>query len=66
MVDMMIREVRANNPAFTHIFVNDKNVGTRNHIVAVLYEDLGTREEIEHVREMYVGGGYIVTTKLSR
>ncbi len=62
---MNIREVNASNPAYVHILVNGKNVGTRNHIVAVVYEDLGTAEEILHVKETYSGGGYIVAMKRS-
>lgn len=60
---MIIREVKSSNPAFTHIIVNDKNVGTRNHVIAVIYENLGTPEEILHVKETYAGGGYIVAVK---
>jgi hypothetical protein len=62
---MVINEVRASNPSFTHIIVNGKNVGTRNHVIAVIYEDLGTPEEILHVKETYAGGGYIVAVKNS-
>ena len=60
---MIIREVRASNPSFTHILVNDKNVGTRNHVIAVIYEDLGTPEEILYVKQTYSRGGYIVAAK---
>ena len=63
---MIIREVVASNPAFTHILVNDKNVGTRNHIIAIIYEDLGTPEEILYVKQTYAGGGYIVAAKLAQ
>lgn len=66
MVDMIIHEVSASNPAFTHILINNKNIGTRNHIVAVLYENLGTPEEIIYVKETYAGSGYLVTVKCSR
>lgn len=62
---MIIKEVKASNSSFTHIIINDKNVGTRNHIIAVIYEDLGTEEEILHVKETYSGGGYIVAVKTS-
>lgn len=62
---MNIREVNASNPAYVHILVNGKNVGTRNHVIAVVYEDLGTAEEILHVKETYSGGGYIVAMKRS-
>jgi hypothetical protein len=62
---MNIREINASNPAFVHILVNGKNVGTRNHVIAVVYEDLGTAEEILHVKETYSGGGYIVAMKRS-
>lgn len=60
---MIIREVSASNPSFTHILVNGKNVGTRNHVIAVIYEDLGTPEEIMYVKETYAGGGYIIAVK---
>ena len=60
---MIIEERSASNPVFTHIFVNGKNVGTRNHVIAVIYEDLGTPEEILHVKQTYAGGGYIVAAK---
>lgn len=63
---MIIREVKASNPAFSHIIINDKNVGTRNHMIAVIYENLGTPEEILHVKETYAGGGYIVAVKQSQ
>lgn len=62
---MNIHEINASNPAFVHILVNGKNVGTRNHVIAVVYEDLGTPEEIQHVKEVYSGGGYIVAMKRS-
>lgn len=60
---MIIREVSASNSSFTHILINGKNVGTRNHVIAVIYENLGTPEEILHVKETYAGGGYIVAVK---
>jgi len=60
---MIISEQRASNPSFTHIFINGKNVGTRNHVIAVIYEDLGTPEEILYVKKTYSGGGYIVAAK---
>jgi hypothetical protein len=62
---MIISEVNASNPTFTHILVNGKNVGTRNHVIAVIYEDLGTPEEILYVKQTYAGGGYIVAMKQS-
>ena len=64
-MDMNIREISASNPAFVHILVNEKNVGTRNHAIAVVYEDLATPEEILHVKELYSSGGYIVAMKRS-
>ena len=60
---MIINEQVASNPTFTHILVNGKNVGTRNHVIAVIYEDLGTPEEIMYVKQTYSGGGYIVAVK---
>ena len=63
VLSMIIRELRASNPSFTHIIINDKNVGTRNHVIAVIYENLGTPEEILHVKETYAGDGYIVAVK---
>lgn len=60
---MIINEQVASNPVFTHILVNGKNVGTRNHVIAVIYEDLGTPEEILYVKQTYAGGGYIVAVK---
>ena len=62
---MIIREVNASNPVFVHILVNGKNVGTRNHVIAVIYENTATPEEILHVKEAYSGGGYIVAIKNS-
>jgi len=60
---MIINEQAASNPVFTHILVNGKNVGTRNHVIAVIYEDLGSPEEILYVKQTYAGGGYIVAVK---
>lgn len=60
---MIISEQRASNPAFMHILINGKNVGTRNHVIAVIYEDLGTPEEILYVKQTYSGVGYIVAAK---
>lgn len=63
---MIINEQAASNPSFTHILVDGKNVGTRNHVIAVIYEDLGTPEEILYVKQTYAGGGYIVAVKQSQ
>jgi hypothetical protein len=62
---MIINEQAASNPTFTHILVNGKNVGTRNHVIAVIYENLGNAEEILYVKEIYSGSGYIVAVKNS-
>lgn len=62
---MIINEQAASNPSFTHILVDGKNVGTRNHVIAVIYENLGTAEEILYVKEIYSGSGYIVAVKNS-
>jgi len=60
---MKIREISSTNPNFTHILINGKNVGTRNNVIAVVYENYGTAEEILHVKETYSSGGFIVAVK---
>lgn len=62
---MIINEINANNPAYVHILVNGKNVGTRNNVVAVIYENNASPEEILHVKEAYSVSGYIVAVKCS-
>lgn len=62
---MKINEVNSSHSSYVHILVNGKNIGTRNHVIAIFYENLGTPEEILHVKETYSNGGYIVAVKNS-